>query len=89
MISHSEKISSAKLGRIWLAGERAFSILQGLKPLRILHTMEITQLIKELERILEDHGDLDVVVDGTSAKRVGIRLHGNGKLFVEITSDKN
>jgi len=48
--------------------------------------MEITQLIKELERILEDRGDLDVVVDGTSAKRVGIRLHSNGKLFVEITS---
>jgi len=51
--------------------------------------MAITQLIKKLERILEDHGDLDVVLDGTSAKRVGIRMHSNGKLFVEITSDKN
>jgi hypothetical protein len=47
--------------------------------------MKISELIEELIQIREDHGDLDVIADGTSVNAIEIDTDERNVKFVELS----
>jgi hypothetical protein len=46
--------------------------------------MKISELIEKLAQTLQDHGDLDVIADGTSVNAIEIDTDERNVKFVEL-----